>query len=152
MPKKLESKDKGGKKLPLKKSSTVKSNKSAKPVKSQSSKAAVVKKASIPIAKKQSSVKVDKKASVSKSVKKAAAAASASTGITHYILMLDDSGSMTGKPWSDLQKACQAFLSEIVKSPDAANTKISCIIYNSYARTVFEDESPSDNLIKKIQF
>ena len=77
--------------------------------------------------------------------------APASSGITHYVLMLDDSGSMTGAPCNDLKKACNTFLNELVKSPDVNSTRISCIIYNHHARTVFEDEIPTNELNEKIE-
>ena len=37
---------------------------------------------------------------------------------THYILMLDDSGSMFGKPWNDLINAIrERFLSKLIADP-----------------------------------
>ena len=37
-------------------------------------------------------------------------------GKVHYILILDDSGSMTGKPWTDLKSAASEFLKTLSSS------------------------------------
>ena len=58
---------------------------------------------------------------------------------THYILMLDDSYSMEFKPFQDLQTAVRNFLSTLTNSREASTSKVSCIIYNDRARTVFEN-------------
>lgn len=71
-------------------------------------------------------------------------------GTTHYVLLLDDSGSMAGKPFKDLKEACANFLNALVKSREANSAKISCIMYNNNSRTVFQNETPSAKLIDHI--
>ena len=70
----------------------------------------------------------------------------------HYILILDDSYSMQGKQWKDLQSATDEFLKTLVNSKQASSTKVSCVIYNSNARVAFEDEKPTLSLINKVKF
>ena len=41
-----------------------------------------------------------------------------SVGNVHYILMLDDSGSMSGTPWSDLMNSVQTFLSMLASNQE----------------------------------
>ena len=73
-------------------------------------------------------------------------------GKTHYILMLDDSGSMAGRPFRELQAAVSEFLTTLSNSKEAKSSKISCIMYNSVSRIVFQNKKPTTNLLKKIQF
>lgn len=70
----------------------------------------------------------------------------------HYILILDDSYSMEGKPWKDLQAATNEYLKALVSSREAATSKVSCVIYNSDSRIVFENEKPTYGLINKVKF
>lgn len=41
------------------------------------------------------------------------AVATVTTKSVHYILMLDDSGSMSGQPWNDLMGAVKTFLTRL---------------------------------------
>lgn len=74
----------------------------------------------------------------------------ANSSAIHYILMLDDSGSMSGKPWQDLKNATKEFLEKLTKTKNPGD-KISCVIYNSTAKVVFEEETPSSKLDSKIK-
>ena len=53
----------------------------------------------------------------------------------HYILMLDDSGSMKGQPWEDLKKCVDSFIDKL--AADVGDSKLSVIVYNDYTRIVF---------------
>ena len=97
--------------------------------------------ASKPIKKEPKATKASQKAKIDKNM--------ASSSSIHYILMLDDSGSMSGKPWQDLKSACKDFLESLTKSKNSGD-RISCIIYNSYSKTVFENQVPSNSLNDKI--
>lgn len=76
----------------------------------------------------------------------------ASKDSTHYVLILDDSGSMCGKPWNDLKAAADQFLRTLSNSREAATSKVSCVIYNDQSRIVFQNEVPSLSLQAKIQY
>ena len=59
-------------------------------------------------------------------------------GNVHYILMLDDSGSMTGKPWTDLINSVQTFLSMLAGNQEQRNNgKVTCINHNGDAVLYF---------------
>lgn len=60
----------------------------------------------------------------------------ATSSAIHYIFMLDDSGSMSGKPWNDLKNATKEFLDKLTQTKNPGD-KISCVIYNSYAKVAF---------------
>ena len=70
----------------------------------------------------------------------------------HYILLLDDSGSMSGKPWTDLRSASVDFLTTLANSREASSSRMSCVIYNSYSRIVFQNQVPSTKLVNQIQY
>ena len=53
-------------------------------------------------------------------------------GNNHYILMLDESGSMAGGPWNDLIKAYHNFLN--IKNSDNTGEYISVLTYDDIAR------------------
>ncbi len=49
--------------------------------------------------------------------------------------MLDDSASMSGKPWNDLMSALKNFLSQLETNLNLKdNSKVSCILYDSNAK------------------
>ena len=56
----------------------------------------------------------------------------------HYILMLDDSGSMSGTPWRQLTECVFKFMDSLEQ--DSTNPKLSVIIYNSFSRIAFENK------------
>ena len=61
-----------------------------------------------------------------------------SVGNVHYILMLDDSGSMSGTPWSDLMNSVQTFLSMLASNQEQRNNgKVTCINHNHTAVLYF---------------
>ena len=70
--------------------------------------------------------------------------------VVHYILILDDSSSMWGQPWTELRAATDEYLKALVNSREANSSRVSCIIYNTTSRIVFQDEAPSASLINKI--
>lgn len=76
----------------------------------------------------------------------------ANKDLTHYILILDDSGSMCGTPWNQLKSATDDFLNALANSREANSSRVSCVIYNHSSRIVFENEVPSISLQNKIQF
>ena len=84
---------------------------------------------------KKSAKAVGKKAAIDKAV-------ADGKEVVHYILILDDSGSMSGKPWNDLKSASKDFITTLKSSKEASSSLISCVIYNSSARTVFSEERP----------
>ena len=88
--------------------------------------------------------KVDKRKQVVKDGVKEA------KGRVHYILILDDSGSMTGSPWKDLKTATGEFLKTLGSSSSAKTAKVSCVIYNHTSRIVFKDQVPGSGLQSKI--
>ena len=53
--------------------------------------------------------KVDKKVEVEKAVL-------TNKDVVHYILILDDSGSMSGSPWTNLKNATSEFITTLAKS------------------------------------
>lgn len=101
------------------------------------------KEASKPIKKSEKDSKSAKKAGVDKAVK------ANSLDAAHYILILDDSGSMAGKPWADLESASSDFLKSLSSSKKDGD-KISCIIYNTVSKVVFENQVPDSKLSNKI--
>ena len=74
-------------------------------------------------------------------------------GSIHYILMLDSSGSM-GNPtdpsskWSGLMEAVKEFMSGLEKT--RAPVKVSVIGYDDISEILFENQSPSEDLVKLI--
>ncbi|CAD8070845.1 unnamed protein product [Paramecium primaurelia] len=58
----------------------------------------------------------------------------------HYILMLDDSGSMYGRPFESAKQGLVAFLFEIQKNP---NSRVTIIIFNSSARCAVDYQIPN---------
>ena len=59
-------------------------------------------------------------------------------GKIHYIIILDDSGSMTGQPWNDLMNAFKNFLRILETNPNQKeNSKITCINHNESAILYF---------------
>ena len=61
------------------------------------------------------------------------------SGVYHFVLCLDDSGSMTGNPWNDLVTAVNAFVAQRQSLPSSASSEmISIVIYNSVARIAAE--------------
>ena len=75
-----------------------------------------------------------------------------SKSAVHYILILDNSYSMEGKPWGDLRKATEEFLRALANSREANSCKVSCVIYDDQSKIAFEDEKPCLGLIDRIQF
>ena len=57
-----------------------------------------------------------------------------SVGKVHYILMLDESGSMGGPPWNDLMNSVQTFLSILAGNHEYKTYgRVTCITYNGDA-------------------
>lgn len=55
----------------------------------------------------------------------------------HYILVVDNSGSMSGTPWRQITAAVQGFKEELLQNPSvAASTKVSTVCFNSAAHVV----------------
>lgn len=54
---------------------------------------------------------------------------------THYILMLDDSGSMGGKPWENAKNGALSCMKDISKNGEA---RVSVVIFNFKARCVID--------------
>lgn len=102
------------------------------------------------------------KKAASKTIKKQAKAAGRKAAVdkavisnkerVHYILMLDDSGSMSGKPWQDLSSATRAFMQSLSGSREALSSRVSCIVYNSQSRIAFQEQVPSMKLLSKIKY
>jgi uncharacterized protein with von Willebrand factor type A (vWA) domain len=68
---------------------------------------------------------------------------------TMYVLLLDESGSMSGKPWEDLKSAAKDF-SALVSAP----AKISIITYHSNATVKGENLGSAEafELLEKISY
>ncbi len=74
-------------------------------------------------------------------------------GKVHYILMLDESGSMSGTKWQDLINSVQNFLSTLAGNNEyKTNGRVTCITYNSKAILHFQEKEPDRSLTKKISF
>ncbi|CAD8170652.1 unnamed protein product [Paramecium pentaurelia] len=58
----------------------------------------------------------------------------------HYILIIDDSGSMGGRPFESAKQGLVAFLFEIQKNP---SSRVTIIIFNSSARCVVDYQIPN---------
>ena len=69
---------------------------------------------------------------------------------THYVLMLDESGSMAGRPFRELKESVEAFLNSLTNSREAKTCKVSCVMYNHISRIVFQNMKPSMKLLDKI--
>jgi len=67
----------------------------------------------------------------------------------HYILVLDDSGSMQDD-WNGLKDAVRGFLAK--KQNAFVEHLVSCVIFNSHARIVFHNAKVSQELLSKIEF
>jgi hypothetical protein len=58
----------------------------------------------------------------------------------HYIIMLDDSGSMEGKPWNDLMNAFTIFLKKLLEDNNLReNSSITVINHNSKSIKYFQE-------------
>jgi len=68
----------------------------------------------------------------------------------HLILLLDDSGSMTGQPWQDLIKAVNEIFQKIMKEDVLKTTKISVLTHSSTTITSFQEKEASSNLMTLI--
>ena len=56
----------------------------------------------------------------------------------HYILMLDDSGSMKGRPWNELMQAVKLFFKKLSDNPlIRENVKVSVIKHNINSDIIF---------------
>ncbi|XP_075241104.1 uncharacterized protein LOC142336282 [Convolutriloba macropyga] len=62
--------------------------------------------------------------------------------IYHFVLCLNDCGSMSGGPWADLVTAVQTFVTQRLRT--STTDTISVVIYNSTARTAAEYEPISN--------
>ncbi|CAD8174714.1 unnamed protein product [Paramecium octaurelia] len=60
--------------------------------------------------------------------------------LTHYVLMLDDSCSMSGRPFESAKQGLVAFLYEIQKNP---NLRVTIIMFNSRSRCVVDYQVPN---------
>jgi len=58
--------------------------------------------------------------------------------LKHYILVLDDSGSMEGRSWSGLLEAVTKFITE--KETNFIAHRLSCIKFSSKSKIIFENE------------
>jgi uncharacterized protein YegL len=57
-----------------------------------------------------------------------------SVGKVHYILMLDESGSMDGTNWGDLMNSVKTFLSALARNNEyKTKRRVTCITYNNDA-------------------
>ena len=63
---------------------------------------------------------------------------------SHYILVLDSSGSMNGSPWTELMASVKEFLK--IRTSEGPGDLISCIVFNDSAQTVFEGQQTSETL------
>jgi uncharacterized protein YegL len=68
----------------------------------------------------------------------------------HYILLLDGSGSMNGQPWKDLLDAVKKFLD--VRRTTNSVDRISILVFSSYAKTVYLNETTSNIDLSTITF
>merc|ERR1719362_1759765 len=59
-------------------------------------------------------------------------AAEQETSLCHFVFCMDDSGSMSGRPWQELLKAYQAFLDDRLKQSE--DDIISIIVFNNKSR------------------
>jgi uncharacterized protein YegL len=67
--------------------------------------------------------------------------------------MLDDSGSMTGKPWKDLMNAFTVFLNKLLDERMLKNNSwITVINHNETSVVYFEERQPDLSLINSIIF
>ncbi len=61
-----------------------------------------------------------------------------SVGKVHYILMLDESGSMSGTSWDDLMNSVQTFLSILASNHEYKTYgRVTCITYDDKATLRF---------------
>ncbi len=68
-------------------------------------------------------------------------------GKVHYILMLDESGSMSGTKWDDLMNSVQTFFSTLADNNEyKTNGRVTCITYNDNAILSFQEKEPDRNL------
>ena len=67
----------------------------------------------------------------------------------HYIMTLDDSGSMYGKPWDDLIKALKDFMKtlEAQEATSPGYQKITVIEHSHNIRTVIQEQTPAMALV-----
>ena len=71
----------------------------------------------------------------------------------HYILMLDDSGSMNGAKWSDLISSVTTFVETLENMSSLKDkVKISLIIYESYSRIIFKQQQPVKSLVNQMKY
>lgn len=62
----------------------------------------------------------------------------------HFILAVDESGSMSGKPWNDLLVSLNQLVERIKKMENSNNLyRISLIKFNDNATLVFENQAPN---------
>jgi uncharacterized protein YegL len=67
--------------------------------------------------------------------------------------MLDDSGSMSGKPWQDLMDAFTIFLNKLIDDPILRNNSwITVINHNETSIVYFEEKQPNLSLVNLIKF
>ena len=67
--------------------------------------------------------------------------------------MLDDSGSMSGKPWKELMNAFTLFLNKLLEDRILIqNSWISVLNHNETSIIYFEEQQPNLNLVSQIKF
>lgn len=72
---------------------------------------------------------------------------------TLYILMLDKSGSMSGKPWKDLMNAVTEFLQVFEADPTSlASSRVTILSYDHICNINYDNAVPSSNMTKSIPF
>ena len=76
---------------------------------------------------------------------------------THFILVLDSSGSMSqvdlnrpGNKWDNLKNSITLFLNELINVKMRA--KLSLVIYDEKSFIIFKDQDPSFDLISQVQY
>ena len=77
-------------------------------------------------------------------------------GGTHFILMLDSSGTMSRQTpttnWQDLTQEVQAFMRIQGSGAGCRSSRVSVITYDDISRVVIENEAPSVAFMSRIQY
>ncbi|CAD8174795.1 unnamed protein product [Paramecium octaurelia] len=66
---------------------------------------------------------------------------------SHFILMLDDSSSMEGRPFESAKQGLVSFLYEIQKNP---NSRVTIIIFNKSARCIVDYQAPKPQTLQSL--
>ena len=71
----------------------------------------------------------------------------------HYIMALDESGSMNGAPWKSLLSSLSTFFRtlEEAEKHNPGMQKVSVIQYTKKSRVIFTEQTPSKKLMDKIK-